>query len=88
MRKKRYRFTSRVKAGKSLGILNWISSVSVGWAEIVSSTLSDTEELDHAHLSFNTLAGIGNPGRRGCKICDDSRADEAAHEETDQDSCA
>jgi len=30
-----------------------------GMGEVVSSTLSDTEELDHAHLSFNTLAGIG-----------------------------
>ena len=27
--------------------------------EVVSSSLSDTEELDHDHLSLNTLAGLG-----------------------------
>ena len=73
--KKRYKL---YKSGK-----NWVKASNSqldlfrigGMGEVVSSTLSDTEELDHAHLSFNTLAGIGgNPGRGSCRICDDSRA--------------
>lgn len=57
--KKRYKL---YKSGK-----NWVKASNSqldlfrigGMGEVVSSTLSDTEELDHAHLSFNTLAGIG-----------------------------
>ena len=57
--KKRYKL---YKSGK-----NWVKASNSqldlfrigGMGEVVSSTLSDTEELDHAHLSLNTLAGIG-----------------------------
>ena len=57
--KKRYKL---YKSGK-----NWVKASNSqldlfrigGMGEVVSTSLSDTEELDHAHLNANTLAGIG-----------------------------
>lgn len=57
--KKRYKL---YKSGK-----NWVKASNSqldlfrigGMGEVVSSSLSDTEELDHDHLSLNTLAGLG-----------------------------
>ena len=57
--KKRYKL---YKSGK-----NWVKASNSqldlfrigGMGEVVSSGLSDTEELDHDHLSLNTLAGLG-----------------------------
>ncbi|WP_142999276.1 KxYKxGKxW signal peptide domain-containing protein, partial [Streptococcus oralis] len=57
--KKRYKL---YKSGK-----NWVKASNSqldlfrigGMGEVVSTSLSDTEELDHAHLNVNTLAGIG-----------------------------
>ncbi|WP_186808980.1 KxYKxGKxW signal peptide domain-containing protein, partial [Streptococcus cristatus] len=57
--KKRYKL---YKSGK-----NWVKASNSqldlfrigGMGEVVSNSLSDTEELDHDHLSLNTLAGLG-----------------------------
>jgi putative uncharacterized protein (fragment) len=57
--KKRYKL---YKSGK-----NWVKASNSqldlfrigGMGEVVSSSLSDTEELDHDHLGLNTLAGLG-----------------------------
>ncbi|WP_314482104.1 KxYKxGKxW signal peptide domain-containing protein, partial [Streptococcus cristatus] len=57
--KKRYKL---YKSGK-----NWVKASNSqldlfrigGMGEVVSNNLSDTEELDHDHLSLNTLAGLG-----------------------------
>ncbi|KAA0964381.1 hypothetical protein FXF62_04965 [Streptococcus cristatus] len=56
--KKRYKL---YKSGK-----NWVKASNSqldlfrigGMGEVVSNSLSDTEELDHDHLSLNTLAGL------------------------------
>ena len=57
--KKRYKL---YKSGK-----NWVKASNSqldlfrigGMGEVISNSLSDTEELDHDHLSLNTLAGLG-----------------------------